>query len=69
MPTLCWLTRNDDLKASERAPYRSLEHDPGLSAGAPNHGVFVMAELSSDGRDVRAQLVDRIAGAAPETGS
>ena len=35
MPTLHWLTRTDDLKASERAPYRLLEHDPGLSAGAP----------------------------------
>ena len=35
MPTLHWLTRNDDVRASHRAPYRLLEHVPGLSEGPP----------------------------------
>ena len=33
MPLLQWLTRDSDLQASNRAPYRLLEHVPALSAG------------------------------------
>jgi adenine-specific DNA-methyltransferase len=35
MPTLHWLTRDEDLKAAGRAPYRLLEPVPELSAGDP----------------------------------
>ena len=33
MPTLHWLTREADVGAAGRAPYRLLEEEPGLSAG------------------------------------
>ena len=33
MPTLTWLTRDDDLRAAQRVPYRLLQADPALSAG------------------------------------
>ena len=33
MPTLNWLTRDEDLRASGRAPYRLLDEAPALSAG------------------------------------
>jgi adenine-specific DNA-methyltransferase len=38
MPTLHWLTREEDLKAAGRAPYRLLEPVPELSAGDPDTG-------------------------------
>ena len=33
MPTLHWLTRDEDIGAAARAPYRLLEEAPALSAG------------------------------------
>jgi adenine-specific DNA-methyltransferase len=33
MPTLTWLTREADLKRSQAAPYRLLDHVPELSYG------------------------------------
>ena len=36
MPTLNWLTRNEDVRAASRVPYRLLEEAPGLSAGDPH---------------------------------
>src|SRR3546814_19314399 len=33
MPTLHWLTRDDDLRTAQRVPYRLLEEVPDLSAG------------------------------------
>lgn len=33
MPTLHWLTRDEDIRAASRAPYRLLEEVPDLSAG------------------------------------
>ena len=36
MPTLNWLTRDEDIRAASRVPYRLLEEVPGLSAGDPN---------------------------------
>ena len=36
MPTLHWLTRDEDLRAASRVPYRLLEEAPDLSAGDPN---------------------------------
>lgn len=38
MPTLNWLTRDDDLRAASRVPYRLLEEAPELSAGEPDVG-------------------------------
>ena len=38
MPTLHWLTRDEDLRAAARVPYRLLEEAPELSAGEPDSG-------------------------------
>ena len=38
MPTLNWLTRDDDLRTAARVPYRLLEEAPELSAGEPEAG-------------------------------
>ncbi len=38
MPTLHWLTRDEDLHAASRVSYRLLEEAPGLSAGEPDAG-------------------------------
>ena len=38
MPTLNWLTRDDDLHAASRVPYRLLEEAPALSAGETDAG-------------------------------
>lgn len=38
MPTLQWLTRDSDIHAAARVPYRLLEEDPGLSVGALDSG-------------------------------
>lgn len=35
MPTLNWLTRDEDVGAARRVPYRLLEELPDLSAGDP----------------------------------
>ena len=38
MPTLHWLTRDEDLRTASRVPYRLLEEVPDLSAGEPDTG-------------------------------
>ncbi|RZI55339.1 MAG: site-specific DNA-methyltransferase [Rubrivivax sp.] len=38
MPTLSWLTRDEDLKTAGRAPYRLLTEDPSLGYGDPDTG-------------------------------
>ena len=38
MPTLHWLTRDDDIHAAARVPYRLLEEAPDLSTGDPDAG-------------------------------
>ncbi len=38
MPTLRWLTRDDDVRAAERVPYRLLEEVPDLGAGDRDTG-------------------------------
>ena len=38
MPTLHWLTRDEDLRTASRVPYRLLEEAPNLSAGEPDTG-------------------------------
>jgi adenine-specific DNA-methyltransferase len=36
MPTLKWSKREEAVRAAARVPFRLLEHDPVLSAGAPD---------------------------------
>ena len=38
MPILHWLTRDNDIHAARRVPYRLLEEAPALSAGEPDAG-------------------------------
>jgi len=38
MPVLHWLTRDEDIQAARRVPYRLLEEVTELSAGDPNAG-------------------------------
>ena len=38
MPTLHWLTRDEDLKVAKAVPYRLLEEVPSLRAGDPSTG-------------------------------
>lgn len=38
MPTLRWLTRDNDVRAAERVPYRLLEEDPSLGYGDRDTG-------------------------------
>ena len=38
MPVLHWLTRDEDVTAADRVPYRLLEEMPGRGAGAPQAG-------------------------------
>lgn len=38
MPTLRWLTRDDDVRAAEKVPYRLLEEVEGLGYGDRNSG-------------------------------
>ena len=42
MPILSWLTRDDDIRAVSRVPYRLLEEVPALSAGDPAAGNMLM---------------------------
>jgi adenine-specific DNA-methyltransferase len=39
MPILNWLTRDEDVRAAARVPYRLLEEAPDLSAGE-RHGAM-----------------------------
>ena len=38
MPTLRWLTRDEDVRAAEKVPYRLLEEDPALGYGDRDTG-------------------------------
>ena len=45
MPTLNWLTRDEDIRAAPRVPYRLLEEAPGLSAGdADAHNMLIQGD-------------------------
>ena len=45
MPILNWLTRDGDIRATSRVPYRLLEEAPGLSAGDPHsENILMQAE-------------------------
>lgn len=59
MPTLTWLTRDDDLKRAASAPYRLLEAVPELSAGDPASGNML---IQGDNLDALKALLPYYAG-------
>ena len=44
MPLLQWLTRDEDLRAADRVPYRLLDEVPNLSAGDGDVGLLVQGD-------------------------
>ncbi|MBG64638.1 MAG: site-specific DNA-methyltransferase [Roseobacter sp.] len=44
MPLLHWLTRDEDLRAADRVPYRLLDEVPELSAGEGDEGLLVQGD-------------------------
>ncbi|MCY4041024.1 MAG: site-specific DNA-methyltransferase [Gammaproteobacteria bacterium] len=59
MPTLNWLTRDRDLRALERIPFRLLEEVPELSAGEPDTGNML---IQGDNLDALKALLPFFAG-------
>jgi adenine-specific DNA-methyltransferase len=59
MPTLTWLTREEDLKRAGRAPYRLLEPVPELSYGDPDTGNML---IQGDNLDALKALLPYFAG-------
>lgn len=59
MPTLTWLTRDDDLKRAAAAPYRLLEAVPELSAGDSASGNML---IQGDNLDALKALLPYYAG-------
>lgn len=45
MPTLHWLTRDTDIHAAARVPYRLLAEAPDLSAGDPDAGTCLFRAI------------------------
>lgn len=60
MPTLRWLTRDDDVRAAERVPYRLLEEMPDLGAGDRNAGNML---IQGDNLQALKALLPYYAGA------
>jgi adenine-specific DNA-methyltransferase len=44
MPLLHWLTRDEDLRAADRVPYRLLDEVPDLSHGTGGEGLLVQGD-------------------------
>lgn len=59
MPILSWLTRDDDIRAAQRVPYRLLEEAPDLSAGDPATGNML---IQGDNLDALKALLPFYAG-------
>ena len=59
MPTLHWLTRDEDVRAAGRVPYRLLEEVPALSAGDPEAGNLL---IQGDNLDALKALLPFYAG-------
>jgi adenine-specific DNA-methyltransferase len=59
MPILSWLTRDDDIRAAQRVPYRLLEEAPTLSAGDPAAGNML---IQGDNLDALKALLPLYAG-------
>ena len=60
MPTLRWLTRDDDVRAAERVPYRLLEEVPDLGAGDRDAGNML---IQGDNLQALKALLPYYAGA------
>lgn len=59
MPILSWLTRDDDIRAAKRVPYRLLEEAPEFSAGDPTSGNML---IQGDNLDALKALLPFYAG-------
>lgn len=59
MPTLSWLTRDEDLKTAGRAPYRLLTEEPSLGHGDPDTGNML---IQGDNLDALKALLPFYAG-------
>lgn len=59
MPTLRWLTRDDDVRAAEKVPYRLLEEDTALCYGDPDAGNML---IQGDNLDALKALLPYYAG-------
>jgi adenine-specific DNA-methyltransferase len=59
MPTLDWLTRDEDLKRTGQVPYRLLEADPALSAGDSSSGNML---IQGDNLEALKSLLPYYAG-------
>ncbi len=59
MPILNWLTRDEDVRAAQRVPYRLLEEAPELSAGDPASGNML---IQGDNLDALKALLPFYAG-------
>lgn len=59
MPTLRWLTRDEDVKAADRVPYRLLEEVPDLSYGERDTGNML---IQGDNLDALKALLPYFAG-------
>lgn len=53
MPILNWLTRDEDIRAAQRVPYRLLEEVPDLSAGDRDAGNMLIQGDNLDALRVR----------------
>ena len=60
MPTLHWLTKEDDVKAAQKVPYRLLEEVPELGAGDANAGNML---IQGDNLEALKALLPFYAGA------
>ena len=59
MPILNWLTRDEDIRAAQRVPYRLLEEVLDLSAGDRNSGNML---IQGDNLDALKALLPFYAG-------
>src|SRR3546814_13709190 len=64
MPTLHWLTRDDDLRTAQRVPYRLLEDVPDLSAGDAASGNML---IQGDNLEALKALLPVYAGRVKRT--
>ena len=65
MPILHWLTRDKDIRAAQRVPYRLLEEVPDLSAGDRDSGNML---IQGDNLDALKALLPFYARAVQRSG-
>ncbi len=60
MPILDWLTRDEDVQATKKVPYRLLEEVPELSYGDKDTGnMLIQGDISWQSRMIRARTFAR----------